>query len=61
MMADAFKKEIHAFDRERAHPAWDGLVSRQQQELERLKVPTMYHTRVIQDREVRYVRVSLII
>jgi len=58
MMTDAFKKEIKVFDREQVHPAWDGLVSRQQQELEQLKVPTMYHTRVIQDREVRYPRVS---
>jgi hypothetical protein len=52
MMTDAFKKEIHNFDIGRAVPAWDGLVSRQQQELERMRVPSMFPTTVTQDREV---------
>ena len=52
MMTDVFKKEIHSFDNGRAIPAWDGLVSRQQQELERMRVPAMFHTNVAQDREV---------
>ena len=51
-MTGAFKKEIVAFDRDRVMPAWDGLVSRQQQELERVKIPTMYPTSVPQDRQV---------
>lgn len=48
----AFTKEIHNFDNGRAIPAWDGLVSRQQQELERMRVPGMFHTTAAQDREV---------
>jgi len=51
-MTHAFKKEIHNFDNGRAIPAWDGLVSRQQQELERMSVPNMFHTTATQDREV---------
>jgi len=50
-MTDAFKKEIQSFDNGRAISAWDGLVSRQQQELERMGVPAMFHTTVSQDRE----------
>lgn len=51
-MTDAFKKEIHNFDNGRAIPAWDALVSRQQQELEQMKVPAMFHATASQDRKV---------
>jgi hypothetical protein len=54
-MTDAFKKEIHNFDNGRAISAWDGLVARQQQELERMRVPAMFHTTVAQDRGVSIV------
>ncbi|KDR83490.1 hypothetical protein GALMADRAFT_85687 [Galerina marginata CBS 339.88] len=51
MITDAFKKEIFKFDHERAIPAWDGLVSRQQLELAQIKVPTMFVTSDLKDRE----------
>jgi hypothetical protein len=51
-MTDAFKKEIHNFDNGRATLAWDGLVSRQQHELERMRVPAMFHSTIAKDREV---------
>lgn len=60
-MTGAFKKEKVAFDRDRVMPAWDGLVSRQQQELERMKVPIMYPTSVPQDRQVWNLHLSCFI
>ncbi|KAF9535017.1 hypothetical protein CPB83DRAFT_755092, partial [Crepidotus variabilis] len=51
MMTDGFKKELQKFDHERVLPAWEGLVSRQQQELEGLHVPSMFLTGVREDRE----------
>ncbi|PPQ79566.1 hypothetical protein CVT25_003448 [Psilocybe cyanescens] len=51
MIADAFKKEIQKFDSERALPAWDGLVSRQQLELSQIDVPTMFVTGNVEDRQ----------
>ncbi|KAF9451997.1 hypothetical protein P691DRAFT_756746 [Macrolepiota fuliginosa MF-IS2] len=44
MLVDAHKKELRRFDRDRALPAWDSLVSRQQAKLQRLQVPTMHIT-----------------
>ncbi|KAF9481995.1 hypothetical protein BDN70DRAFT_485230 [Pholiota conissans] len=52
MIMDAFNKEIFRFDRERILPAWDGLVSRQQNELGQMTVPTMFVTTDVQDRKV---------
>jgi len=52
MITDAFKKEISKFDLERVLPAWDGLISRQQQELAQLSVPTMFLTSDSDDRKV---------
>ncbi|KAF9057490.1 hypothetical protein BJ165DRAFT_1420760 [Panaeolus papilionaceus] len=51
MMTDSFKKEIARFDVDRVLPAWDGLVSRQQQELAQLNLPTMFITTENEDRE----------
>ena len=51
-MTDAFRKELQQFDGERALPAWDGLVTKQQSALEALGVPTMYPTVVTTDRKV---------
>jgi hypothetical protein len=44
MINNAYKKELEKFDRERALPAFDSLVAKQQDALARLKVPTMYVT-----------------
>jgi hypothetical protein len=52
MITDAFKKELLRFDRERVLPAWDGLVTRQQNELIQLDVPLMFVTNETEDREV---------
>lgn len=52
MITDAFKKEILRFDRERALPAWDGLVTRQQNELTQFNVPLMFVSTEPEDREV---------
>lgn len=51
-MNNDFKKKIQNFDNVRVMPAWDALVSRQQQELERMRVPAMFNTTVTQDRKV---------
>ena len=53
MLTEAFKKEIDKFDRDRVIPAWDGLVSRQQMELAHSRVPTMFVSNQIEDRQVR--------
>ena len=53
MITDAFKKELAKFDKERVIPAWDGLASRQQQELAQLKVPTMCVTGDTEHLQVR--------
>ena len=52
-MTDAFCRELKQFDKERALPAWDGLISRQQSTLETLGVPTMFPTSKETDRQVR--------
>ncbi|EKM59591.1 uncharacterized protein PHACADRAFT_88673, partial [Phanerochaete carnosa HHB-10118-sp] len=43
-MTDAFRRELQQFDRERVLPAWDGLITKQQQTLESLGVPSMFPT-----------------
>ena len=53
MLTEAFKKEIDKFDRDRVIPAWDGLVSRQQMELARSRVPTMFVSNQAEDQQVR--------
>lgn len=58
MLTAAFKKEIDKFDRERAMPAWDGLVSKQQMELAHSRVPTMFVSSQADDRQVRDSHVS---
>ncbi|KAF8974712.1 hypothetical protein BDZ97DRAFT_45472 [Flammula alnicola] len=60
MVTDAFKKEIYRFDHERVIPAWDGLVSRQQNELAQIGVPTMFGTSDVQDREKQQQVISLL-
>jgi len=50
-MTEAFRRELVKFDTERALPAWDGLISKQQSELEGLGVPSMYLTTLTADRE----------
>ncbi|TFK43303.1 hypothetical protein BDQ12DRAFT_172722 [Crucibulum laeve] len=51
MINATFKKEMGQFDRDRALPAWDGLVSKQQAALDRLGVPTMFVTQESAARE----------
>ncbi|KZV90501.1 hypothetical protein EXIGLDRAFT_770740 [Exidia glandulosa HHB12029] len=46
-----FERELIAFDQERVLVAWDDLVTKQQVELERLGVPTMFVTQVQSDRD----------
>lgn len=46
-----FEKELRAFDT-RALQQWDGLIGKQQADLEELKVPTMFPTSLPSDREV---------
>ena len=41
MLNDAYKKELRKFDMERALPAFDGLIAKQQAALAHLNVPTM--------------------
>jgi len=41
---DTFRKELSKFDMERAIPAWDGLATKQQLNLEILGVPTLFVT-----------------
>lgn len=41
MLNDAYKKELRKFDIERALPAFDGLIAKQQAALAHLNVPTM--------------------
>lgn len=52
MMSNAFRQELGKFDLERALPAWDGLITKQQSALEELGVPTMFITSMAADREV---------
>ncbi|KAF8351241.1 hypothetical protein F5887DRAFT_936518 [Amanita rubescens] len=42
MLNDAYKKDLKKFDMERALPAFDGLIAKQQAALARLNVPTMF-------------------
>jgi len=51
MLIQAYERELARFDRERALPAWDGLVTNQQAALTQLRVPTMFPTAVKGDRE----------
>lgn len=51
-MSEAFRKELQKFDVKRAMAAWDGLISKQQTELECLGVPSMYPTSEVAEREV---------
>ncbi|TCD70468.1 hypothetical protein EIP91_003229 [Steccherinum ochraceum] len=50
-MTSSFRRELNKFDTERALPAWDGLISKQQTELEGLGVPAMFLTTLTADRE----------
>jgi len=59
MISDAYKKELHKFDTERALPAWDGLITKQQESLRRIGVPTIFPTAIPADREVRLAFISL--
>ena len=54
MLQDAYQKEMGKFDRERVLPAWDGLITRQQGQLEALGVPNMFVTSDPRDTEVRF-------
>ncbi|KAJ7590766.1 alpha/beta-hydrolase [Mycena floridula] len=54
MLSDAYARELSKFDRERVLPAWDSMVTRQQEALTRLEVPTMFCTDVASDREVNF-------
>ncbi|KAJ7783419.1 hypothetical protein B0H14DRAFT_3507124 [Mycena olivaceomarginata] len=51
MLVQAYERELARFDRERALPAWDGLVTSQQAALAQLRVPTMFPTAVKGSRE----------
>ena len=51
-LTDAFRAELRKFDRQRALPAWDGLVTKQQTALEGWGAPTMFPTALQPDREV---------
>ncbi|TEB35538.1 hypothetical protein FA13DRAFT_1352156 [Coprinellus micaceus] len=51
MLQDAYQKEMCKFDRERVLPAWDGLITRQQGQLEALGVPNMFVTSDPRDTE----------
>ncbi|KIY71762.1 hypothetical protein CYLTODRAFT_345247 [Cylindrobasidium torrendii FP15055 ss-10] len=51
MLNDNWKKALAKFDREKVLPLWDDLVSRQQQKLEKMGVPTMFETQEQDERE----------
>ncbi|KAF7792109.1 hypothetical protein EIP86_003139 [Pleurotus ostreatoroseus] len=51
-MTDGFRRDLQKFDTERALPAWDGLIAKQQTTLESLGVPAMFLTTEPADREV---------
>ncbi|KAA1466046.1 hypothetical protein DENSPDRAFT_876203 [Dentipellis sp. KUC8613] len=51
MLSDSFRRELKKFDIERAIPAWDGLVGKQQTALEALGVPSMFPTSSKAERE----------
>jgi len=53
MLVDAHKKNLQKFDRDRALPAWDSLLSQQQVKLQQLEVPAMHITSESAKREVR--------
>ncbi|CAL1702086.1 unnamed protein product [Somion occarium] len=50
-MTDNFRRELAQFDLQRALPAWDGLLAKQQTALETLGVPTIFATSSKADRE----------
>ncbi|KAH9943003.1 alpha/beta-hydrolase [Epithele typhae] len=52
-LSATFRAELRRFDRDRALPAWDGLVARQQAALEGWHAPAMFLTSHGPDREVR--------
>ncbi|KAK7061357.1 hypothetical protein R3P38DRAFT_654186 [Favolaschia claudopus] len=51
MLVQAYERDLARFDKERALPAWDGLVTSQQAALAQLRVPTMFPTAIRDDRE----------
>jgi len=51
MMNQAFEVELRKFDSERVLPAWDSLISSQQAALASHRVPTMFPTTSVTDRE----------
>ncbi|TFY60271.1 hypothetical protein EVG20_g7480 [Dentipellis fragilis] len=51
MLSDGFRRELKKFDAERAIPAWDGLIGKQQTVLEALGVPSMFPTSSRAERE----------
>ncbi|KAF7331754.1 hypothetical protein MKEN_00055200 [Mycena kentingensis (nom. inval.)] len=51
MLSRAYEKELDRFDAERALPAWDALITRQQTTMLELGIPTMFQTTEKQDRE----------
>ena len=53
MLVDNVKRELKIFDLERVHPAWDGLVAKQQLAFEVLGVPAMCVTSETTALEVR--------
>jgi len=55
MLVDAHKKDLQKFDRDRALPAWDSLLSQQQVKLQKLQVPAMHITSESAEREVRMI------
>jgi hypothetical protein len=52
MLNEAYKRELDKFFRERVAHAWDAMITRQQEALLALGVPTMYATNVKGEREV---------
>ncbi|KAJ7229041.1 hypothetical protein GGX14DRAFT_616484 [Mycena pura] len=51
MLTQAYERELRRFDAERALPAWDGLVAKQQAALAQIGIPTMFPTDAKVDRE----------
>jgi len=59
MLTQAYERELRRFDAERALPAWDGLVAKQQAALVLIGVPTMFATdaRVDRERQQRVIQI----
>ena len=45
-----FERELERYDRYRVLPAWDNLLSQQQEKLETMGFPTFFHTTAPADR-----------